>query len=88
MAARPGRRRGESNLRVRATWSPQKFEAAIDASGMSRAELSRRAGVPYRNVQAYLHARANPGGAYLVVLAEALGVRPEDLYDIETTTTP
>ena len=51
----------------------------VDGSGLSQAELARRAGIPRSVLNVYLRGRREPGAAALVRLAAAAG------FDLEPT---
>jgi transcriptional regulator with XRE-family HTH domain len=49
----------------------------LDRSGLSQAELARRAGMPRSVLNAYLHGHREPGADALLRIASAGGVRLE-----------
>lgn len=58
------------------SWNTR-LRAAFEATGWSKAELGRRANVPYDNVNKYLEGKVKqPRGEQLDRLAEALGMDP------------
>jgi transcriptional regulator with XRE-family HTH domain len=49
-------------------------------AGLSQSGLARKAGLPVRSIQNWEQGHRLPKGRAVVTLAEALGVRPQDLF--------
>lgn len=52
----------------------------LEARGMSRADLARITGFNKGTISNVLNDRRNPGVDFVLAVARALGVKPEDLY--------
>lgn len=62
----------------------QRVLAALQAQGMSKAELSRRSGVPYHTLDKFLkRPGATTGHENAVEIAKALGIKPDGEADYE-----
>ena len=51
--------------------------------GLTQSDLARKAGLERNRISQYVRADSKPGGLYLKKLADALGVKPTDLWPDE-----